>query len=268
MDCRYHGARVDDSWRICWDRVDGYADALSQAWQQNDCQKRPFLMSSAMDVLQVVSWLKHGHDRDGTRAARVGLGGISLGGMITMLAGTHEDVDFAVPEIGVQSFAYALDTAQFQARAYSLPGDVFQRAMRDETGDPEAALKAHVVEKVYDVIAPGLVREFDGPAVLQLIADSKPLLALNGSDDPRCPVPGVQQCADAAKAAHAQEQANAPLPRFLVQQDVPHKCTQEMEDLAQAYLIRVAQGDPDGADSLACEAATAGEGKSHSFTML
>ena len=42
---------------------------------------------------------------------------------------------------------------------------------------------------------------FDGPAMVPLIAP-RPLLAINGELDPRTPLPGLQECVDAAQAAY------------------------------------------------------------------
>ena len=54
--------------------------------------------------------------------SRVGMTGVSLGGMHTWLcAALDERVAVAAPMIGVQNFGWALDHDQWQARAGSVP---------------------------------------------------------------------------------------------------------------------------------------------------
>jgi hypothetical protein len=260
FDARFHGGRVDLDNQLCWNSLNGYANALSRAWDTKDTSIRPFLMSSALDALQVASWLKSESSCNtiGTTIVRVGMGGISLGGMVTTLAASADDfIGFAAPEIGVQSFSYALDNGMYKPRADSLPGNVFQTAIREVDGS-EGELSAHVAEKVYDVISPGLVREFDGPSVLPLIANSKPLLVLSGSEDPRCPLPGVKECAASARDAFAKSSTTQPPPRFLVEEGVGHKCTEKMESTAQRWLIKVARGELNEADAEVTELSSHG----------
>jgi hypothetical protein len=57
------------------------------------------------------------------------------------------------------------------------------------------------MKKFYDRVAPGVYREFDGPAMLPLIAP-RPLLVINGDSDPRTPAGGVRECIAAAEPAY------------------------------------------------------------------
>ncbi|KAL7588503.1 hypothetical protein Lser_V15G39477 [Lactuca serriola] len=52
------------------------------------------------------------------------------------------------------------------------------------------AIDKEVVEKVLNKIAPGLASEFDSLYTVPIIAPHH-LLIINGEDDPRCPVEGI-----------------------------------------------------------------------------
>ena len=62
-----------------------------------------------------------------------------------------------------------------------------------------AGVDAAFMRKFYDRVAPGVRAEFDGPAMLPLIAP-RPLLVINGDSDPRTPVAGVRESVAAARA--------------------------------------------------------------------
>ncbi|GKA22154.1 alpha/beta hydrolases superfamily protein [Tanacetum coccineum] len=91
-----------------------------------------------------------------------------------------------VPIIGVQGFRWAIDNNKWQARVDSIKS-VFEQA-RADLG--KSAIDKEVVEKVWDRIAPGLASEFDSNYTVPLIAP-RPLLMLQGNEDPRCPVAGL-----------------------------------------------------------------------------
>ena len=57
------------------------------------------------------------------------------------------------------------------------------------------------MRKFYAVVAPGIDREFDGPAMAPLIAP-RALLAVIGDSDPRTPPPSLKLATDAAQAAY------------------------------------------------------------------
>ncbi|KAF2304458.1 hypothetical protein GH714_031677 [Hevea brasiliensis] len=92
-----------------------------------------------------------------------------------------------VPIIGVQGFRWAIDNDKWQGRVDSIR-PLFEEAQKD-LGKRE--IDKEVVEKVWDRIAPGLASSFDSPYTIPAIA-SRPLLILNGADDPRCPLEGLQ----------------------------------------------------------------------------
>lgn len=94
MDARYHGRRatpnVDDA------RA-GYQDAIFRAWLTRD--QRPFLLDNIADLRQILDLLESRPDVD---ASRIGMAGLSLGGMHTWLcAALDTRIAVAAPVIGV-----------------------------------------------------------------------------------------------------------------------------------------------------------------------
>lgn len=73
---------------------------VGRAW--NGSGEMPFLLDNVWDVMHVIDYLETRSDVD---KGKIGLTGISLGGMITWLtAALDERVAVAVPMIGVQNF--------------------------------------------------------------------------------------------------------------------------------------------------------------------
>ncbi|XP_020175518.1 uncharacterized protein [Aegilops tauschii subsp. strangulata] len=103
-----------------------------------------------------------------------------------------------VPIIGVQGFQWAIDNDMWQARVDSIK-PLFEEA-RIYSGKSE--IDAEVVKKVWDKIAPAMASQFDAPYSVPPIAP-RPLL-LNGADDPRCPVLGLQERASKVAEAYAE----------------------------------------------------------------
>jgi hypothetical protein len=148
----------------------------------------PFLYDTVWDVIRTIDYLVTRADVD---SARIGLTGISKGGMETYLAAAVDPrVAAAAPIIGVQSFKWGLENNAFQARAESLGGAV--------PNPTDAA----AVRLFYDRVAPGLVDLYDCPDMLPLIAP-RPLIVISGLLDPRNAIGGVQVAVAAARAAYA-----------------------------------------------------------------
>ncbi|KAK7410366.1 hypothetical protein VNO78_01095 [Psophocarpus tetragonolobus] len=144
------------------------------------------------------------------------------------LAGIHAwfaafaDTSYAavVPVIGVQGFRWAIDNDEYQARdetskpvfegkiiyfSVHFPNALrFMNAVaRDDLG--KAAIDKEVVEKVWDRIAPDLAFQFDSPYSIPTISP-RPLLILNGAEDPQCPLRGLK--VPRAKASQAYSKFN------------------------------------------------------------
>jgi hypothetical protein len=92
------------------------------------------------------------------------------------------------------------------------------------------------VREFYDRVVPGIYSEFDGPAMLPLVAP-RPLLVINGDVDVLTPLPGVREAAAAAERAY--RSAGAPEKfRLLVQPDTGHELTPAAQRAAGDWLVR------------------------------
>lgn len=225
IDCRYHGQRIPEDEP---DKRGYYQQSLVRAWREGP--ERPFLLDSVWDLLHLLDYLEARPDVD---AKRIGMTGISLGGMHTWLtAVADERVAVAAPMIGVQGFKWAVEHASFQARVDSIPA-LFQAAAQD-LGAPGVDLG--VVAAVWDKLLPGLLTEYDAPASLPCIAP-RPLLVANGEVDPRCPLPGVKAALAAAQVAY--EEAGAPERlRLFVDPGVGHQNTPAMDAEIRRWMDR------------------------------
>ena len=183
IDGRYHGERTRS----------GYDDAILRAYQTG--KEHPFLYDTVWDVMRLIDYLE---TRDDVDPKRIGLIGISKGGMETYLAAAADPrIAVAVPCISVQSFRWALDNNAWQARV-----GTFYEAIEGAARSDRAALDAQFVRQFYDRVVPGIYSEFDGPAMLPLIAP-RPLLVINGDSDSLTPLPGVMLSANSASDAYA-----------------------------------------------------------------
>lgn len=228
-------------------RLQVYHRALVQAWKSGS--ERPFLYDTVSDGLQVLDYLAGRPDVD---AARIGVAGVSLGGMHTwLLAAADERVAAAAPAIGVQSFRFAIENGIWGPRVDTIR-PVFEVASQDLG---RTKVDTATVEAVWKRLVPGLADSatqagdepewaFDAPLSLKCIAP-RPLLVLNGSEDPRCPIEGVH----AAIAAAAQEYAALGAPhaiRLFVEQGIGHEMTpamwRQIDAFFEATLLRV-RGD-------------------------
>ena len=170
---------------------DTYTQAIKNAYD-NPGHDYPFLYDTAWDVMRLIDYLV---TRDDVDPARIGLTGISKGGMETVLvAAADPRVAAAAPIIGTQSFKWGLENNAFQARASSLGNGV---------PNPNDAAS---VRMFYDRVAPGLVDEYDGPDMLPLVSP-RPFIVIAGLQDPRNPMPGVQLTMSAAMAAYTRDGA-------------------------------------------------------------
>lgn len=245
VDARRHGRRnrKGESTR------EKYGNALLEAWEKRDDpthRDAPFLLDSAYDVCRVVSCFHGSTDNAqawGVDTTKIGITGISLGGMIGLLcSAADERIAASAPMIGTQSFAYGLDNDMWQARVNSLPGSVFADAQR-ELGGKGSALTPETVRRVYSAISPGLLDDCDGETTVPL-ASTRPLAIINAADDPRNPLDGVRLCVEAARSLPGYDADT-----FLAcaQLGTPHTCTDAMQDVAMRFLDVHLKGDCDGA---------------------
>jgi fermentation-respiration switch protein FrsA (DUF1100 family) len=173
---------------------------------------------------------------------RVGVSGVSLGGMYAWLAAAAapETIAAAAPLIGAQDFGWALRNERWRARVDSLPPALFEAAKRDERetlGDERyrsSEVTPELVERVYDAICPGLTTFLDGPRTFPLIAP-RPMLIVNGELDPRNPLEGVRGLVAATRRAYESKKKTKNFVA-VAQRGVSHACTPQMLALADAWL--------------------------------
>jgi dienelactone hydrolase len=223
IDGRYHGARS----KAGTGSVE-YIDAILRAFREG--REKPFFFDTAWDVMRLIDYLE---TRDDIDPRRIGLFGISKGGIETYLAAAIDPrVAAAVPCIAVESFRWAVDNDSWQSRIGTVQA-AFDAAARDSgVANPGADF----VRTFYARVAPGIDGRFDGPAMVPLIAP-RPLLAINGEIDPRTPLPGVELCAEAARAAYRAANAGE---KFVlrIQPNTGHKVLPESLDLARDWFVR------------------------------
>jgi dienelactone hydrolase len=183
IDARYHGERIAGGAHGSRE----YTDAAYRAFKNTDKahQEHPFLYDTAYDLWRLVDYLV---TRPDVKADRIGMGGISMGGIETWMAASIDTrIRTAVLGISVQSFKWSLENDKWQGRVSTI-GDAHKKAAKD-LGD--STVNAKNVKVVWDKILPGITGEFDCPSMIRLFAP-RPLLILSKDKDPNNPYPGAQ----------------------------------------------------------------------------
>jgi dienelactone hydrolase len=223
IDGRYHGARTKAGTGAA-----EYNEAIVRAWQTG--REHPFFYDTVWDVMRLVDYLQ---TRDDVDPARIGSVGYSKGGIETYLAAAADPrIACAVPFIGVQGFKWALDNGQWKARIATIQDSFDAIAALEHQARPDAAF----VRKFYARIVPGIDGEFDGPAMLPLIAP-RPLLVVNGDSDANTPIAGVRLSVNAARPLYAAAQADEKLV-LRVQENTPHRVNPDSEQAAVEWFVR------------------------------
>jgi dienelactone hydrolase len=223
IDGRYHGERT----RAGTGAVE-YNEAIVRAWR--DGHEHPFYYDTVWDVRRLVDYLQ---TRDDVDPKRIGLIGISKGGIETYLAAAVDRrIAVAVPCIGVQSFEWALENNQWQGRIGTIQTAFDIVAKEAGVASPDAAF----VKSFYDRVVPGIYTEFDGPAMLPLIAP-RPLLVINGDSDDHTPLPGLKECTDAVREVYRRQKAED---HFVVriQEKTGHQVKPESEQAAIEWFVK------------------------------
>lgn len=223
IDGRFHGERTSARSGSA-----EYSQAILRTYRTG--KGHPFLFDTVRDVLRLVDYLEMRPDVD---PRRVGLIGFSKGGMETYLAAAADPrISVAIPCIGVQSFRWALDNNSWQSRVGTF------RAAVDKAAQDEGVSKVdgNFIRKFYDRVAPGIYSEFDGPAMLPLIAP-RPLLVINGDSDARTPLPGLMECAAAAQKAYSDASAQDRL-ILRIQESTGHQVRPAALEEAIAWFVR------------------------------
>ncbi len=227
IDARYHGDRSGGA-----KGADAYVAAITRAWRSpaGQPQEHPFYYDTCWDLWRTVDYLDTRADVD---AKKIGMVGISMGGIQTWLAGAvDERITVAIPAISVQSFQWSLEHEQWQGRARTISG-AHATAAKDLG---ESGVNARVCRALWDKVIPGMLDRFDCPSMLRLFA-GRPLLILNGELDPNCPLGGAQQAFEAAEAAYKEAGATDRL-RIVVAKGVAHSVTEEQHKDALDWLVR------------------------------
>ncbi|CAM8913315.1 unnamed protein product [Rhodiola kirilowii] len=210
IDSRYHGERASN--------LTTYRDALVSAWKKGDTM--PFIFDTAWDLIKLADYLTQREDIDPTK---IGITGESLGGMHAWFAAFADTrYSVVVPIIGVQGFKWAIDNDKWQGRVDSIKA-VFEEAKTDLH---KSAIDKEVVAKVWDKIAPGLAGQFDAPFTVPSIAP-RPLLILNGADDPRCPLAGLSNPESQASVEYRKLAAASNF-KVIAQPGIGHQMTTQM----------------------------------------
>ncbi|PIA64921.1 hypothetical protein AQUCO_00100409v1 [Aquilegia coerulea] len=216
IDSRYHGERAKN--------LTTYRDALVQSWKNGDTM--PFIFDTVWDLIKLADYLTQREDID---HSKIGITGESLGGMHAWFAAAA-DTRYAVvvPIIGVQGFRWAIDNNKWQGRVDSIKA-VFAEAALDLGKN---GIDAEVVEKVWDRIAPGLASQFDSPYTIPAISP-RPLLILNGAEDPRCPLEGLDTPVSRARDSYKAVPENFEL---IAQPGIGHQMTSLMVKEASCWF--------------------------------
>ncbi len=183
IDGRYHGLRGGKSPVP----INAYNKAIIDAWhaRPGEPMEHPFYYDTCWDVWRTIDYLQ---TRDDIDPEKIGLMGISKGGIETWLAGAVDPrVKVAVPAIGVQSFRWSLDNDRWQARANTIAAS-HQVAAKDR-GEPK--ITRETCRALWGKVIPGILDQYDCPSMLRMYA-GRPLLIVNGENDPNCPLDGAK----------------------------------------------------------------------------
>ena len=222
IDGRYHGERKTGKGST------DYNEAIVRAWHGS--REHPFFYDTVWDVMRLVDYLSA---RDDVDTNRIGLIGISKGGIETYLAAAADPrIAVAVPCIGVQSFRWALEHNGWQGRIATIQ-NAFDTIAKDAVvPKPDSAF----VHKFYDRVVPGIAGEFDGPKMLALIAP-RPLLVINSDSDNHTPLPGVMECTTAAQKVYAADHVTNNF-AVIIQKNTGHQVKPESERAAIEWFVR------------------------------
>ncbi|AEV97744.1 catalytic [Niastella koreensis] len=221
IDARYHGERLTESLKA----QNGYVGAITRAWQNTDTkhQEHPFYFDTVYDLWRLTDYLT---TRPDVQANRIGMTGISMGGIETwMAASVDKRIKVAVPMIAVQSFKWSLENDKWQGRVNTIR-KAHEQAAKD-LGD--STINKQNILQLWNKVVPGITDEFDCPSMIRLFAP-RPLLILNSEKDMNCPLGGATIAFKAATAAYEAAHAIDKL-KIYVAPNTPHKVTPAHEQM-------------------------------------
>jgi dienelactone hydrolase len=228
IDARYHGERVQGG----ADKSVQYVEAITRAWENaaSSQQQHPFYYDTVYDLWRLTDYLL---TRPDVEADRIGMMGISMGGIETwMAASVDKRIKVAVPVIAAQSFKWSLENNNWQGRARTI-WKVHEKASR-EMG--ETAVTKENVKLVWSKLVAGITDEFDCPSMIRLFAP-RPLLLLNNEKDQNCPLPGAQLAFKAATETYKAKSALDKL-KIHITPNEPHRFLPKHAEMAMAWFRR------------------------------
>jgi dienelactone hydrolase len=227
IDARYHGERVPG--------VKGsaaYVEAITKAWRTpaGKPMEHPFYYDTVWDLWRLIDVLEKDPRVD---PKRIGMMGISMGGIQTWLAASVDDrVAVAAPLIGVQNFRWSLENDKWQGRANTIKAA--HEAAAKDLGEP--AVNRRVCRELWGKIIPGILDDYDCPNLLRLFA-GRPLFIANGDTDPNCPLGGAKIAVAAAEEAFAKAGAKDKL-EVRINTGVAHKVTDDDRKACVAFCVK------------------------------
>lgn len=198
IDARYHGERIEGG----ANKSQQYVEAISTAWMNTDSehQEHPLFYDTVYDLWRLTDYLI---TREDVQANRIGMMGISMGGIETwMAASVDKRIKVAVPVIAVQSFKWSLENDHWQGRARTI-WKVHEQVANELS---DSNVNKNNVRLVWNKLLPGIMDKFDCPSMIRLFSP-RPLLLLNNEVDVNCPLGGAQIAFESAKAAYKSKNA-------------------------------------------------------------
>ncbi len=217
IDARFHGERIKGGAHGSKE----YNQAIIKAWENTDMahQTHPFFFDTVYDLWRLTDYLITRPDVD---AKRLGMAGISMGGIETwMAASVDKRIKVAVLDIAAQSFKWSLENERWQGRAHTI-WEAHQQEIK-ELGD--TAVNSKNVKILWDKIIPHITDEFDCPSMIRLFAP-RPLLVLSNEKDQNCPLPGAKIAFASAMETYKNINALDKL-KMDIEPNQPHRSTPE-----------------------------------------
>ena len=227
VDARYHGQRTGGK-----NAVIAYNEAITRAWRAPAGQKHehPMYYDTCWDLWRTIDYLQ---TRPDVKKDRIGMLGISMGGIQTYLAASvDERVVVAAPLLAVQSFRWSLANGKWHARQNTVKR-AHQAAAADLGLEPE---DPRVCRAFWDKVLPGIDGDFDCPNLLPLFA-GRALFAVNGAIDGHCPLPGAELAFKSATEAFARAGAREKLD-LRVAKGVGHELTPDHRAAAVEFCVK------------------------------
>lgn len=227
IDARYHGDRSGGAKGSA-----AYVAAIEKAWRTPAGQpmEHPFYYDTVWDLWRLLDLLEKDPDID---PKRIGMLGVSMGGIQTWLAASVDDrVAVAAPLIGVQSFRWSLEHDRWQGRANTIRAA--HEAAATDLGEP--AVNRRVCRELWGKVIPGILDDFDCPNLIRLFA-GRALFIANGELDGNCPIEGAKLAVAAAEEAFAAAGAKDRL-EVHIAEGVGHAVTPAQHAAAVAFCVK------------------------------